>query len=124
MAVRAGTSRFVVAQMARGKSPREAVQDAVEDVFRLRDGLLRTFVIHAVDTDGNAYAAAIDGHDDNTLPILARGAGKARTSTSGDVSICYSCPGLTRAKWRGGIAPHLVASLLVRLRRARQLAFA
>jgi N4-(beta-N-acetylglucosaminyl)-L-asparaginase len=60
MAIRTGTSRHVVAKMAQGKSPRDAVQAAIEDVSRLRSGILRTFVIHAIDPDGNAHVAALN----------------------------------------------------------------
>jgi isoaspartyl peptidase/L-asparaginase-like protein (Ntn-hydrolase superfamily) len=60
MAIRTGAARHVVAKMAQGKSPGEAVLAAIEDVSRLRSGILRTFVIHAVDTDGNAHVAAFN----------------------------------------------------------------
>jgi isoaspartyl peptidase/L-asparaginase-like protein (Ntn-hydrolase superfamily) len=60
MAIRTGTSRHVVANMAQGKSPRDAVQAAIEDVSRLRSGILRTFVTHAIDPDGSAHVAAIN----------------------------------------------------------------
>jgi L-asparaginase len=60
MAIRTGAARHVVAKMAQGKSPGEAVLAAIEDVSRLRGGILRTFVIHAVDTDGNAHVTAFN----------------------------------------------------------------
>jgi N4-(beta-N-acetylglucosaminyl)-L-asparaginase len=60
MAIRTGASRHVVANMAQGKTPRDAVQAAIEDVSRLRSGILRTLVIHAIDPDGNAHVAAIN----------------------------------------------------------------
>jgi len=58
VSTRAGTSRFVVSQMEAGRSPYEAVHAAIEDVSHLRGGLLRSLVVHAIDRDGNAYAAA------------------------------------------------------------------
>jgi N4-(beta-N-acetylglucosaminyl)-L-asparaginase len=60
MTMRAGTARFVVAQMAEGKSPRAAIRAAIEDMSHLRNGLLRTFVIHAVDQEGNAHVFAVN----------------------------------------------------------------
>jgi isoaspartyl peptidase/L-asparaginase-like protein (Ntn-hydrolase superfamily) len=66
MAMRACTAHFVVAQMAQGKSPIAAIRAAIEDMSNLHDGLLRAIVIHAVDPDGNAHAAAINA----TNPIF------------------------------------------------------
>lgn len=60
MATRAGTARFVVAQMEAGKSVRSAVQAAIDDLLYLRGGRLRELVIHAVDCDGETYVVAIN----------------------------------------------------------------
>lgn len=60
MAIRAGTAGLVVAEMARGNSPRHAVQAAIEDLLQLRHGVIRTCVIHAVDPEGNAHVTAIN----------------------------------------------------------------
>jgi isoaspartyl peptidase/L-asparaginase-like protein (Ntn-hydrolase superfamily) len=58
VSTRASTARFVISQMESGRSPYEAVHAAVEDVSHLCGGLLRSLVVHAIDRDGNAYAAA------------------------------------------------------------------
>ena len=68
MAIRAGTARLVVAEMARGSSPRRAVQAAIEDLSHLRHGVLRTCVVHAIDREGNVHVAAINA----TAPIYYR----------------------------------------------------
>jgi L-asparaginase len=60
MSTRAGTARFVVAQMETGKSPRDAVRAAIENVAHLSGGLLRTLVVHAIDRNGDAHAAAVN----------------------------------------------------------------
>ena len=54
MSMRAGTARFVVAQMEAGKSVDAAVRTAIDDLSHLRGGRLRELVIHAVDRDGTA----------------------------------------------------------------------
>ena len=60
MATRAGTARFIVAQMEVGKSPEAAVRAAIDDLSHLRGGRLRELIVHAIDRDGTAYAAAIN----------------------------------------------------------------
>jgi isoaspartyl peptidase/L-asparaginase-like protein (Ntn-hydrolase superfamily) len=60
MATRAGTARFVVAQMEAGKSPQAAVRAAIDDLSHLRGGRLRELVIHAVDCEGSACVAAVN----------------------------------------------------------------
>ena len=58
--MRAGTARFVVAQMEAGKSVDAAVRTALDDLSHLRGGRLRELVIYTVDRDGTAYAAAVN----------------------------------------------------------------
>jgi L-asparaginase len=60
MSMRAGTARYVVAQLESGKDIAAAVDAAVEDVKVLKGGVLGTLVIHAIDRDGNARAVAIN----------------------------------------------------------------
>ena len=57
MAMRAGTARYVVAQLERGASPEEAVYAGFKDVHALRDGLIDALAIYAVSAEGNAFAA-------------------------------------------------------------------
>jgi L-asparaginase len=63
MATRAGTARFVVAQMEAGKSPQAAAQAALDDLSYLRGGRLRELVIHAIDREGSAHVAAVNIDD-------------------------------------------------------------
>ena len=63
MSTRTGMARFVVTQMSLGKSPREAVHAAIEDVSRLRGGLLQALVVHATDPSGLEYVAAINAEN-------------------------------------------------------------
>jgi len=60
MSTRAGTARFVVAQMEIGESPREAVHAAIKDLSHLSGGLLQALVIHAIDRDGKPHVAAVN----------------------------------------------------------------
>jgi isoaspartyl peptidase/L-asparaginase-like protein (Ntn-hydrolase superfamily) len=58
--MRAGTARYVVAQMDAGKSVHDAVSLAVDDVARLRGGYLDGLVIHAVDRQGGTRVVTIN----------------------------------------------------------------
>lgn len=60
MSTRAGTARFAVAQLEAGRSARDAVHAAIDDLSRLGGGLLRKLVIHAVDRDGDVHVAAVN----------------------------------------------------------------
>jgi isoaspartyl peptidase/L-asparaginase-like protein (Ntn-hydrolase superfamily) len=60
MSTRAGTARLVVEHLKNGQSAEEAVHAAIEDVSSMKGGVLRALVIHAIDRDGGAYAAAIN----------------------------------------------------------------
>jgi L-asparaginase / beta-aspartyl-peptidase len=60
MATRTSAARFVVAQMEIGKSSREAVHAAIENLSHLSGGLMRVLVIHAIDCNGNPHVAALN----------------------------------------------------------------
>ena len=60
VAMRAGTARNVVAQLASGKSVQDAVSLAVEDLSSLRGGHLGGLVIHAVDSFGEARVVGVN----------------------------------------------------------------
>lgn len=64
MSMRAGTARYVVAQLEAGKSVHDAVTAAIEDVSRLRLGVIAGLVIHALDSKGNARVVAIDTYEE------------------------------------------------------------
>lgn len=52
MAIRAGTSRAVVAYMKKGAQVRDACLEAMDDLSNLRGGFLGSVVVHAVDRTG------------------------------------------------------------------------
>jgi len=52
MAVRAGTSRAVIAYMKKGASVRDACHEALDDLHHLKGGFLGSVVIYAVDRNG------------------------------------------------------------------------
>lgn len=60
MSTRAGTSRLVVAQLQDGKTIKQAVHAAIEDVASLQEGVLRTLVIHGIDTKGQEHVVALN----------------------------------------------------------------
>ncbi|HZS81303.1 MAG TPA: N(4)-(beta-N-acetylglucosaminyl)-L-asparaginase [Stellaceae bacterium] len=66
MTIRAGTSRAVVLYMKMGMSVEAAVREAVEDMRRLKGGLINRVTIHAIDTKGNHKVVAVNGNPQNT----------------------------------------------------------
>lgn len=60
MSLRAGTARYVVAQMEQGRSPAEAVHAACRDLMSLQAGAWGPLVVHAVNPKGDAYASAVN----------------------------------------------------------------
>ncbi|WP_439374514.1 isoaspartyl peptidase/L-asparaginase [Bradyrhizobium sp. DASA03120] len=64
MAMRAGIARYVVTQLALGKGVHEAVENAVNDLAALNEGLIGGVTIHAVDSAGNARVVAANVPDD------------------------------------------------------------
>jgi L-asparaginase len=60
MTMRAGTSRLVVAQLGAGKTIREAVDSAIDDLSTLRHGHIGGLAIHAVDAKGQERVVAVN----------------------------------------------------------------
>lgn len=60
MALRTGVARFVVAQLEAGKSTKDAVHGAAANICRLKGGVLRSLVIHAIDAKGEAHAVTMN----------------------------------------------------------------
>jgi beta-aspartyl-peptidase (threonine type) len=92
MSMRAGTARLVVQHLSNGKSARDAVQTAVEDLSSLQAGVLRTLVIHAIDREGDAYVLAVNAEqpvhyyywiEDLPKPGAASPPTSSSTTTSG-----------------------------------------
>ncbi len=61
MAIRCGTARAVVLYMKMGKTVRDAVYEAVNDMRALRDGLIGRVTIHAIDMQGDHCVVAVNG---------------------------------------------------------------
>jgi L-asparaginase / beta-aspartyl-peptidase len=59
MAVRAGTSRAVVAYMKKGATVRDACLEALDDLRHLKGGFLGSVVIHAVDATGTPHVVCV-----------------------------------------------------------------
>lgn len=59
MAMRAGTARYVVAQLERGASPQQAVIDGLMDATALRGGQIDALAVYAVNANGDDFAAQI-----------------------------------------------------------------
>jgi len=72
MTIRAGTSRAVVLYMKMGMSVDAAVMEAVEDLRRLKGGLIDRVTIHAIDTQGRHKVVAVNG-DANTYWVWRDG---------------------------------------------------
>ncbi|HEY8596153.1 MAG TPA: N(4)-(beta-N-acetylglucosaminyl)-L-asparaginase [Devosiaceae bacterium] len=60
MTIRAGTARSIVLYLKMGLSLRDAVDEAVKDLARLRGGMLAGVVIHAIDARGTARVVAVN----------------------------------------------------------------
>ena len=63
MSMRAGASRYIVAQLEKGLSPDEALDAAARDLAALKDGVLRTLVLHAVNRNGDAACVAVNADE-------------------------------------------------------------
>ena len=60
MAIRAGTARAIVLYMKMGLSLDDAVGEAVEDLRRLKGGLIQRITLHAIDRDGAHKVVAVN----------------------------------------------------------------
>lgn len=64
MSMRAGTARYVVAQMENGASPEEAVTKGIADLAGLSGGYLGPLAIHAVNMRGEAFVGSLYARDE------------------------------------------------------------
>jgi L-asparaginase len=60
MAIRAGTSRAIVLYMKMGLSLAAAVDEAIDDLRRLRGGLIQRLTLHAIDCDGDHRVVTVN----------------------------------------------------------------
>jgi L-asparaginase / beta-aspartyl-peptidase len=65
MAIRCCTARSIVLYMKAGAPVADAVAEAVEDMRRLRGGLISRVTIHAIDTGANHKVVAVNGAGEN-----------------------------------------------------------
>jgi len=89
MTIRAGTSRAVVLYMKMGMSVDAAVGEAVEDLRRLRGGLINRVTIHAIDTKGGHRVVAVNGNA-NTYWLWREGDEKPRSLPAEIITISPS----------------------------------
>ena len=73
MTIRAGTARAVVLYMKMGMSVERAVYEAVEDMRRLKGGLINRVTIHAIDAKGGHKVVAVNGNASNTYWLWREG---------------------------------------------------
>ena len=66
MAIRAGTTRAIVAYLKMGLTLDAALQEAVADMDALKGGLINRVTIHAIDSKGNHKVVAVNGNASNT----------------------------------------------------------
>jgi L-asparaginase len=73
MTIRCCTARSIVLYMKAGASVADAVAEAVEDMRRLKGGLISRVTIHAIDTKDNHKVVAVNGAGDNTYWLWQEG---------------------------------------------------
>lgn len=79
MTIRAGTARAVVLYMKMGMTVDAAVREAVEDMRRLKGGLISRVTIHAIDTKGAHKVVAVNGSAQNTYWLWRAGEKEPRS---------------------------------------------
>ena len=58
--MRAGTTRYVVAQLEAGRSVHDAVDKAIDDVSKLQNGHIGELVVYAIDSQGRVRVVALN----------------------------------------------------------------
>ncbi len=76
MAIRAGTSRAIVLYMKMGLSLERAVDEAIDDLLRLRGGLIQRITLHAIDRDGRHRVVAVNAQDQLSYWLWREGDGE------------------------------------------------
>ncbi len=92
MTIRCCTARSIVLYMKAGASVRDAVMEAVEDMRRLRGGLISRVTIHATDARDNHKVVAVNGAGDNRYWLWEEGDGAPRSLLAEPVVITSSLP--------------------------------
>ncbi len=73
MTIRCCTARSIVLYMKAGATVAEAVMEAVEDMRRLKGGLISRVTIHAIDGAGHHKVVAVNGSGDNKYWLWEEG---------------------------------------------------
>lgn len=73
MAIRAGTARAIVLYMKMGLSLEDAMGEAVEDLRRLKGGLIQRITLHAIDRDGAHKVVAVNAEQQLTYWLWREG---------------------------------------------------
>ena len=73
MTIRCCTARSIVLYMKAGARVADAVGEAVEDMRRLRGGLISRVTIHAIDARDNHKVVAVNGAGDNSYWLWEEG---------------------------------------------------
>ena len=73
MAIRAGTSRAIVLYMKMGLSLEAAVDEAIDDLRRLRGGLIQRITLHAIDPAGRHRVVAVNANEQLTYWLWREG---------------------------------------------------
>jgi len=73
MTIRCGTARAVVLYMKKGAAVADAVLEAVDDMRRLKGGLISRVTIHAIDARGSHKVIAVNGSADNKYWLWQKG---------------------------------------------------
>jgi len=73
MTIRCCTARSIVLYMKAGARVADAVGEAVEDMHRLKGGLISRVTIHAIDARGDHKVVAVNGAGDNSYWLWEEG---------------------------------------------------
>jgi L-asparaginase / beta-aspartyl-peptidase len=79
MTIRCCTARSIVLYIKAGASVADAVGEAVEDMRRLKGGLISRVTIHAIDARGNHKVVAVNGAGDNSYWLWEEGDASPRS---------------------------------------------
>jgi L-asparaginase / beta-aspartyl-peptidase len=87
MTIRCCTARSIVLYMKAGAGVADAVREAVEDMRRLKGGLISRVTIHAIDASDNHKVVAVNGTGDNSYWLWAEGDAAPRSLPAEPVAI-------------------------------------
>jgi len=92
MTIRCCTARSIVLYMKAGAGVDDAVGEAVEDMRRLKGGLISRVTIHAIDARDNHKVVAVNGTGDNSYWLWEEGDAAPRSLPAEPVVITTATP--------------------------------